>query len=253
MEFIYWRHPSVPGIKIEEVSGGEHYSGDTWLEMARQVYCENGRDAYREIGHFRNGAPFLFGESSRISITHCNGLFAVATLPPTPEVDLNEYSDRAALGIDAERTDRNQVLKVRGKFLSDAELAMIPADDVTLNIIAWTIKEAAYKAAMTEGLDLRKEIRIVRMPRLAPAVPVFDPKEFGVNHGQKELPEEFFGEAVIETSAARADSSVESEKNIGGPSTRRTALKVYSYASDDCIVTLCYSPKCAKFGKSAVK
>lgn len=35
-EFIYWRHPSLPGIKVEEVSGGEDRQGNVWLEMARQ-------------------------------------------------------------------------------------------------------------------------------------------------------------------------------------------------------------------------
>lgn len=159
-DFIYWRHPTLPGIKVEEISGGETRKGATWLEMARQVYCENGRDSYREIGHFHNGAPFLFGEQSRISVTHCPGLLAVATLPSTPEVELGVYSRRAALGIDAERSDRRQVLDVRERFLSERELEMIPADDVRMNILAWTLKEAAYKAAFCEGLDLRRDIAI---------------------------------------------------------------------------------------------
>ena len=97
-EFIYWRHPSLPGIKVEEVSGGEDRQGNVWLEMARQIYCENGKDTYREIGHFHNGTPFLYGEQGRISVTHCRGLLAVATLPPTPEVELGVFSERTALG-----------------------------------------------------------------------------------------------------------------------------------------------------------
>jgi hypothetical protein len=230
MDFIYWRHPTVPGIKVEEITGGEHYRGKVWLDMARQVYCENGRDVYREIGHFRNGAPFLYGETSRISVTHCDGFLAVATLPPTPEVSLDAFSDRAAMGIDAERADRTQVLRIRERFLSDEELAMIPEEDLTLNVQAWTVKEAAYKAAFAEGIDFRSDIRIIWLPRLAPAVPVFDPVEFGMDNIPKELPEEFFGEVRI--------------------GKERVPLRVYSYLSDGFIVTLCYSPRCAKFGKA---
>ncbi len=69
-EFIYWRHHTLPGIKVEEICGGENRPMSLWREMAYQVYSENGREVYREIGHFRNGAPFLNGENGRISITH---------------------------------------------------------------------------------------------------------------------------------------------------------------------------------------
>ena len=250
MDFVYWRHPSVPGIKIEEVTGGGRYKGQLWAEMARQVYCENGRDAYREVGHFKNGAPFLFGETSRISITHCSGMFAVATLPPTPEVDLSEYSERAALGIDAERVDREQVLKVRDRFLSADELKMIPADDVALNVIAWTVKEAAYKAIFIPGIDFREHIRIARMPKFAPPTPVFDPKEYGLDPNEKDLPEEFFGEVVIVTDKSDwrdGKDKSESDGNVGDGALR---MKIYTYLVDDeLVVTLCYAPRCAKFGK----
>ena len=178
-EFIYWRHHTLPGIKVEEICGGENRPMSLWREMAYQVYSENGREVYREIGHFRNGAPFLIGENGRISITHTGRFLAVATLPPTPEVDLSEFTERAAMGIDAERADREQVLKVREKFLSAAELEMIPASDVLANVMAWTAKEALYKAAMSEGLDFAKDIAIRSLPKLGPAVPVYDKSEGG--------------------------------------------------------------------------
>lgn len=234
MEHVYWRHPTVPGIKVEEVSGECPVGmGKVWLEMARQIYCENGKEAYREIGHFKNGAPFLYGDSSRISITHCDGLLAVATLPPTPEVDLSIFSERAAVGIDAERSDREQVMKIRERFLSVEELSMIPDDDLKLNVLAWTVKEAAYKCMLAEGIDFREQVRIKCLPKFAPATPVYDPHEFGLHELQKELPEGFFGEVTV----------------VGGEETR---LRVYSYMSEDFIVTLCYAQRCAKFGKSAV-
>ena len=220
-EFIYWRHHTLPGIKVEEICGGENRPMSLWREMAYQVYSENGREVYREIGHFRNGAPFLIGENGRISITHTERFLAVATLPPTPEVDLSEFTERAAMGLDAERADREQVLKVREKFLSAAELEMIPASDVLANVMAWTAKEALYKAAMSEGLDFAKDIAIRSLPKLGPAVPVYDKSEFDPIRT---------GEAVV---------------CIDG---REFHFVLYSYESEGNIVTLAYSPRCAKFG-----
>lgn len=243
-DFIYWRHPTVPGIKVEEVTGGDRYSGELWRSMARQLYCENGKEAYRDLGHFPDGAPFLYGEPNRISITHCPGFYAVATLPPTPEVDLSLFSPRAAMGIDAEREDRSQVLRVRDRFLSADELAMIPADDVRLNVLAWTIKEAAYKAARVPGLDFREDIRIRRLPKFGPPTPVFDPKGFGMEAGKKELPENFFGEVAI---VAKIDSNHTASKDGGG---HISLMAVFSYLSDEFIVTLCYDRRCAKYSRS---
>ncbi len=221
-EFIYWRHPSIPGIKIEEVCGGEDKSGKLWKEMAYQLYCENGKESYREIGHFHNGAPFLFGEESRISISHADHFLVVATLPATPEVDLAVFTRRAAMGIDAERTDRKQVLNVRERYLSGRELEMIPADDLQANVMAWTIKEACYKALLCEGIDFREDIRIECMPGISPAVPVYDKKEF---------PEIVYGKALCR----REGEEIE--------------LTLFSYESEGHIVTLAYSPQCAKFAK----
>ena len=43
---------------------------------------------------------------------------------------------------------------------------MIPASDVLANVMAWTAKEALYKAAMSEGLDFAKDIAIRSLPKL---------------------------------------------------------------------------------------
>lgn len=213
-EFIYWRHKTPVGIKVEEISGMETRSGKIWIEMAKQIYCENGVDGYREMGHFTNGAPFLFGSTSRISLTHAGHLLAVATLPKTPEADLSVFSPRTAMGIDAESLGREQVIRVREKFLNDAELSMIPDSDVEANIIAWTCKEALYKAGMTEGVDLKKDIVIRKLPRL----------DRNLNQ-PGETPE--LGKAIL----------------MGN-----VEMDLYSYESDGYCVTLAYSPKCAKFG-----
>lgn len=220
-EFIYWRHHTLPGIKVEEVCGGEDRSLKLWIEMAYQVYSENGKEGYRELGHFRNGAPFLVGEIGRISITHTGRFLAVATLPDTPEVDLSVFSERAALGIDAERADREQTLRVREKFLSNQELQMVDKDDVKMNVMAWTAKEALYKAAMQEGLDFKNDIRILSLPKIGPAVPVYDKNVFDPIRT---------GEAVVKIED------------------KEYPFVLYTYESEGNIVTLAYSPRCAKFG-----
>lgn len=237
-EFIYWRHPTPVGIKVEEISGMENKSGKLWRDMAMQIYCENGVDGFREIGHFANGAPFLFGLTSRISVTHTAHLLAVATLPKTPEANLSQFAPRTAMGIDAERLDREQVLRVRDKFLSDEEKAIVSEDSLEANIIAWTSKEALYKAAMTEGLDFRNDITIKSLPAIdrqmnlpgAPA-PVIGKAQVLVadmrNH-QDESPATEIRKEVVE-------------------------MELYSYESEGCCVTIAYSPKCAKFGRKASK
>lgn len=227
-DFVYWRHPTLPCIKVEEITEGENYKGAAWMDMARQIYGENGKENYREIRHFDNGAPYVAGSMARISLTHCPGLLAIATLPDTPEVPLAEYSDRAALGIDAERCDRTQVLKVRERFLSSAELEIIPADSVPDNILAWTVKEAAYKAALTAGLDMRYNIAIVRMPVLGPATPVYDTAEF------PDFDENSYGRVKV------TDADGNEREFI-----------IYSYRSDDFIISLAYSPRSARFNKTA--
>ncbi|MDE6230564.1 MAG: 4'-phosphopantetheinyl transferase superfamily protein [Muribaculaceae bacterium] len=234
MELIYWRHPTLPGIKVEEVSGGESLPEKVWLDMARQVYCENGVDAYREIGHFHSGAPFLYGYAGRISISHTEGLFAVATLPATPEVELGVFSERAALGIDVERADREQVVKILDRFMAEEEKPLVDSSDVELCVRAWTSKEAVYKAMLSPGLDFRRDIRIIRMPRPAPVVPVFDPKEFN-------LPDQ-------------SDSwrSLLGEAQVSLPDGTNQSFLLFSYRSDDFVVTLAYAARCAKFGKSGL-
>lgn len=222
-EFIYWPHHTPVGIKVEEVSGMDTKSGKVWREMAKQIYCENGKDSYRDLGHFANGAPFVFGSPSRISMTHTDHLLAVATLPKTPEADLSKFNPRTAMGIDAERLDRNQVIRVRNKFLSDAETGLVPENDMEKNIIAWTCKEAMYKAGMTEGVDFKDAITIEQLP------------EIDRKMNLPGAPTPILGKGTILLTTEKGTSRLE--------------MELYSYQSDDYCVTLAYSPKCAKFGK----
>lgn len=87
------------------------------------------------------GAPLIEGESMNVSITHTSHLVAMA---------LNES---AVIGIDAEQMDREQVLRVRDKFLNAREKQFIKSDDLVAHIIAWTAKEAIIKAERNSALD----------------------------------------------------------------------------------------------------
>ncbi len=225
-DFIYWRHDTPVGIRVEEVCGAEDRKGRVWLMMARQVYCENGREAYRVIDHFDNGAPYLEGSDSRISIAHTEGLFVVASLPRTPEAPLDTFSLRTALGADVERRDRDQVLRVREKFLSPGELALVPAEDVEANVLAWTCKEALLKAGLNPAVDIRRDLIIKSLP---------DPLSGAIGHG-----------AVIITDGESAKDPAPDMEADTGPG-KRQEMELYSYISEDCVVTLAYSPKCAKF------
>lgn len=216
-EFIYWAHPTPVGIRVEEVSGMETKSGKVWIEMAKQIFAENGHDTYREIGHFSNGAPFILGAPVRISVTHTSHLLAVAMLPKTPEANLQEFNRRTALGIDAESWERRQVINVRSKFLSERELEMIPEDDIKKNVIAWTAKEALYKAGMTEGLDFSQDIQIHSLP------------EPDMQMNMPGAPAIVTGKATIVLPSGPED------------------MELYCYDSEGYCVTLAYSPKCAKY------
>lgn len=216
MDFIYWRHITPTGIKVEEVSGGDGHSEAVQRAMARQIYCENGRDGeYRSLLHLPSGAPLLENEETRISITHTPGLYAVASLPRTPEADLTAFDERTALGIDAERADRDQVMRIRERFLSPEELELT-GTDLERTLIAWTAKEALYKAAMTPGLDWRTQLQITSLPAL------HDP------------------EAQPATKPATGTACL----NLPD---RSIAMELYAYRSADFIVTLAYSPRCAKY------
>lgn len=211
-QFIYWRHILPCGVKVEEISGAEDRSGAVWRALAKQVYCENGRDGFRQLDHLECGAPLLCDEQTRISVTHTEHLLAVASLPRTPEADLSRFGVRTALGIDAESEHRGQVLKVRDKFLSDDELAIVAPDDLAANITAWTCKEALYKAALCPGIDLRAGLRITVLP-----VP---------------------------------DSGVAGSGAIIFPDGKEEAMELFSYRSEGCVITVAYSPRCAKYKKS---
>lgn len=163
-DFIYERKKINDSITVEEISGGSRYSGKVWQAFARQIYCENGRDGYREIGHFSSGAPFLYNADERVSISHTDGMLTVASRKVPSDLQLSEFHPKFALGIDVERADRVKVLKLRERFLTEEELKLISPDSPEQNIVAWTAKEAMYKAALTPGINWRENLLIKELP-----------------------------------------------------------------------------------------
>ncbi len=95
-----------------------------------------------------NGAPYIEGSNSHISITHTKGWVAVQL-----------YAFDVA-GIDIEyRSDR--ILRVAHKFIANKELAFVPNDFKTdyFNLI-WCAKETLYKIVQKEGLDFIDQLQI---------------------------------------------------------------------------------------------
>ena len=220
-EFVTWRHTTPVGVKVDEVFGMDSKSGKIWRALARQIFCELGDFNYREIYHYENGAPYIEGLKARFSLSHTNHLLVGAILPKTPDQNLEIFNPRTAMGIDAENLDRSQVLKIRTKFLSQQELELVPEDDLEANIVAWTSKEALYKAALTPGIDFKEDIKINRLPVLA--------KDGDKNEASN------LGSATI---ILRENSEFPTQE-----------MELYSYESYGCCVTIAVSPKAAKFKK----
>ena len=183
MDFIYERVRLPFGAKLETVTGGSRYSGRVWEQIAKQIYCENGKDDYRDLGHFPSGAPFIYGADERISISHTAGCLAVATIATAPEAVLSEFSPQTALGIDVERADREKVVGMRERFLTEEELGIVPAGSVEANVLAWTCKEALLKAAMKPDIDWLRSITILRLPEIEPDIE-HTGSERGITPGQ---------------------------------------------------------------------
>lgn len=127
------------------------------------------REAFPEgaipyIRHHASGAPYLAGTPEKmddsvcrketesvestcfpaISISHSRGIALLALAP---------HGTR--LGIDTETADRSeQLTRLAPRFLAESQMSYWSSEPATL-FWAWTIKEAAYKAAALEILPMR--------------------------------------------------------------------------------------------------
>lgn len=164
-DFIYQREVAPCGVAVEEIYGADEKSAKVWKLFAMQIFSESEGD-YRSLWHLENGAPMLEDIPQRISISHTPHHLVVASIPKTPDINLDEVNVRTAIGVDIERGDRTQVLRVRDKYLNPTEQSIID-DDVKANVLAWTCKEALYKSIMGTAPEWKEDYQIVSMPQLA--------------------------------------------------------------------------------------
>ena len=103
------------------------------------------------LSHAPSGRPLLeHADGMHISISHSADYVAVT------------FGMCEAIGIDVEQP-RAQLARVAPRVLSDTELAVY-GDSESLLLKAWTLKEALYKAALTEGIDFRRDIILPSAP-----------------------------------------------------------------------------------------
>lgn len=186
-DFLYEREIAPCGVAVETIYGADGKSAKVWKLFAMQIFSEAEGD-YRSIEHLECGAPVLDGIPQRISISHTSHCIVIASLPKTPDIALDTVNMRTALGIDIEKADRAQVLKIRDKFLSETEKTLLPeiadiekaTDDVIKqHILAWTCKEALYKAGFGIAPDWKEDYRIIILPSIANNMKSATPDKYG--------------------------------------------------------------------------
>ncbi len=113
----------------------------------RHIFSEN-----TSLEHNTDLAPLLARTDSRISIAHARGRLCVAVSQAI-----------TAFGIDLE-TYRPRVLNVRTGYLSETERRWIGETSVMAHIVAWTAKEAVFKAISDRSLVSDYCNQIVLLP-----------------------------------------------------------------------------------------
>lgn len=135
----------LKGIKVYTTETGPYIPGRAVAERKAVSRLINERISPAAIlEHHESGAPYLSGidKAPKISITHGAGMAAIAL-----------STGNRSFGIDIEEP-REQLRRVSGKFLTEAELS--DAGNATDRLLEyWTAKEAIYKGALTPGLALQ--------------------------------------------------------------------------------------------------
>ncbi|MDX2003601.1 MAG: 4'-phosphopantetheinyl transferase superfamily protein [Chitinophagales bacterium] len=98
-----------------------------------------------------HGRPTVHNLSKHVSLSHCRG-FAAAIIANTH------------CGIDVEPID-DKVCRIAPRFLSEREHQMLqPGHEVQQMILAWSAKEAVYKAYGKKGVAFKDPIMINALP-----------------------------------------------------------------------------------------
>lgn len=99
------------------------------------------------LEHTTEGRPYVSSRQEYLSVTHTSGLVCIAV------------NQEHSVGIDVERRGE-RVLRVRTRFLNEAEQRFIAADDVKANLMAWTAKEALYKVVEDDHATMHDDLRL---------------------------------------------------------------------------------------------
>lgn len=101
-----------------------------------------------EVIKNKHGKPFIKSKNGFISISHCQN-FAVAI-----------FSKELNVGIDIE-PQREKVIRIADKFLSDSELTYIEKENEVKHLItSWAMKEAAFKWYGRKYISFKDSIHI---------------------------------------------------------------------------------------------
>lgn len=127
---------------------------------AERMLVEAAFGKQAELRHGAHGEPFIASAADgsvicprgHVSVSHTRGVVCLAT------------DSQHTIGIDTERITPRTV-KVRSKFLGEDEASLISDSDAQANTIAWTAKEAMYKAALMPGIGLRGSLVITSTPQ----------------------------------------------------------------------------------------
>lgn len=100
------------------------------------------------ISHYPDGAPYLPDRPDlSISVSHTKGYAAV-------------YCKNTPAGIDIEYR-ANRILKIKHKFMSEEELAMIDRKNESAHLlICWCAKETLFKLIRQEDVDFCEHLHI---------------------------------------------------------------------------------------------
>lgn len=107
------------------------------------------REAFPDVdpvlSHAPSGAPLLlYPEGYVLSVTHSRRMVAIAVA-----------AAGVRIGIDTDTPDRHmQLARIAPRFLSPAQMEEWGAAPAPALLVAWCVKEALYKAALTPGLSL---------------------------------------------------------------------------------------------------
>ena len=116
-----------------------------WYASRYLLALLHGKKDRVPVSKDKSGKPFFANEKTKISISHSGDLVTACISLSDTGIDVQLISEK--------------VIKIKEKFLSEAELRFCDNDILCLNRM-WTIKEAVYKAYGKKGLIFKENIRI---------------------------------------------------------------------------------------------